>query len=959
MADPLSPKSPRKGKHVNIRIQFLDDTVHAFPIPVKAVGETLWACVCQHLQLLEADYFDLQYYSEHKLQSWLDRDKPILKQLPSPDTPLKFCVKFYTPDPGLLEDELTRYFFALQIKQDLLLGVMPCSENTAALLASYIAQAEIGDCLDEYQDHTYLSSIKFVPHQTPDLEQKIMEYHKQHIGESPSEADLNLLDTARKMELYGIRMNQAKDHEGVPLNLAVAHMGVLVFQNSTKINTFSWAKIRKLSFKRKKFLIKLHPESYVSKGYYKDTVEFFFDSRNECKSFWKKCIEHHAFFRCQVVKKLPRKKARVVSRGSSFRYSGRTQKELMEYVRGNIDTLKKLQFERSASGRISSRSTSVTPKIAMKSTSIHNSSDLHNSTASSGSHILDTPHDNHISPTRVETAEIHSDSSMSGSRSLGSPRMEHSHSLEGTPALERALRKTDSVDSSKTEALEQRGGLKKQDRKLSAPILGAKTASENTEDEHRLSRCPEVENIPEVVQEDLNSIRNDIPPNRHSLLRSASETVEHHRSMQNEHEKLSDVPPTPPPPLPPPPVYDETLMMSTPPPKYTPYTSSSAISVSSFGVPSNMSSISTPRTDENMDDESKKKVKRHLFDNAYYMAKELLMTERTYRKDLEVVCVWFRNALSGDATIINSMTDLLFLYLDPMHEFHIGFLKEIDNRISQWEGKSNSHLHGDSHKIGDLILKATTIMEKLYQNYLNRQEEIILEVELKLKRSKKFEELYKDFESQKVCYLPVNNFFLKPGHRLLHYKLILERLIKHYDQGHTDVDDCREALAKVTEITTAFGEKLKKMENLQKLIELQRDLVGIDNLVNIDRDFIREGCLQKFSRKGYQQRMFFLFSDMLVYTSRTATSLLQFKVHGQLPLRDMMVEESDQGKVAVQNCFAIYSGNKYILVAASTQEEKDKWIEDLNEAIVQAKSRTDDKLSYPSLKSSARSIFDF
>ncbi|XP_041352919.1 uncharacterized protein LOC121371237 isoform X2 [Gigantopelta aegis] len=454
MADPLSPKSPRKGKHVNIRIQFLDDTVHAFPIPVKAVGETLWACVCQHLQLLEADYFDLQYYSEHKLQSWLDRDKPILKQLPSPDTPLKFCVKFYTPDPGLLEDELTRYFFALQIKQDLLLGVMPCSENTAALLASYIAQAEIGDCLDEYQDHTYLSSIKFVPHQTPDLEQKIMEYHKQHIGESPSEADLNLLDTARKMELYGIRMNQAKDHEGVPLNLAVAHMGVLVFQNSTKINTFSWAKIRKLSFKRKKFLIKLHPESY---GYYKDTVEFFFDSRNECKSFWKKCIEHHAFFRCQVVKKLPRKKARVVSRGSSFRYSGRTQKELMEYVRGNIDTLKKLQFERSASGRISSRSTSVTPKIAMKSTSIHNSSDLHNSTASSGSHILDTPHDNHISPTRVETAEIHSDSSMSGSRSLGSPRMEHSHSLEGTPALERALRKTDSVDSSKTEALEQRG----------------------------------------------------------------------------------------------------------------------------------------------------------------------------------------------------------------------------------------------------------------------------------------------------------------------------------------------------------------------------------------------------------------------------------------------------------------------------------------------------------------------
>lgn len=58
-------------------------------------------------------------------------------------------------------------------------------------------------------------------------------------------------------------MHPAKDHEQVNLNLSVAHMGILVFQNITKINTFSWAKIRKLSFKRKKFLIKLQPEGYV------------------------------------------------------------------------------------------------------------------------------------------------------------------------------------------------------------------------------------------------------------------------------------------------------------------------------------------------------------------------------------------------------------------------------------------------------------------------------------------------------------------------------------------------------------------------------------------------------------------------------------------------------------------------------------------------------------------------
>ncbi|XP_076454234.1 uncharacterized protein LOC143289188 isoform X2 [Babylonia areolata] len=428
MADPRSPKSPRKGKVVNLRVSFLKDTIHVFQIPVKAVGQVLWEAVVNHLQLLESDYFGLEYANHNDDDCWLDNSKQILKQLPSPDSLLRFGVKFYTPDPGLLEDELTRYCFALQIRRDLQMGHLHCSENTAALLASYIVQGEIGDFLvDEYVDVSYLMTFEFLPkgQQTTEMLLKVMDYHRQHVGESPSEADSNLLDTARKVELYGIKFHPAKDHEGVALQLAVAHLGVLVFQGMTRINTFSWAKVRKLSFKRKKFLIKLHPESY---GYYKDTVEFFFDSRDRCKYFWKKCIEHHTFFRCQTVKKPPRSKARVVSRGSSFRYSGRTQKELQEYVRETV--VKRPQVERSTSGRISSRSTSVTPKISAKPT-MHNSSDLHNSTASSGSHILEyssplPP----LPPTRLETAEVHSDSSMSGSRSLGSPRLEHGLSAD-------------------------------------------------------------------------------------------------------------------------------------------------------------------------------------------------------------------------------------------------------------------------------------------------------------------------------------------------------------------------------------------------------------------------------------------------------------------------------------------------------------------------------------------------
>ncbi|XP_011297144.1 uncharacterized protein [Fopius arisanus] len=344
------PTTPRKaGKMLAVRVQMLDDTITMFQVQAKAMGRVLFDQVCKQLHLLEADYFGLEYQEPNGTKYWLDLEKPVCRQvgLSLVDPLLRFCVKFYTPDPGQLEEEFTRYLFCLQIKRDLSQGYLQCNDNTAALMASYIVQAECGDyVIEDYPDHTYLSTYKFVPHQDQELERRIMENHKKHAGQSPAEADLNLLETARRCELYGMKMHPAKDHEGVPLNLAVAHMGIIVFQHYTKINTFSWAKIRKISFKRKRFLIKLHPEGY---GYYKDTVEFFFEGRNECKNFWKKCVENHGFFRCSVVKRVIRQKTRVLSRGSSFRYSGKTQKQIVEFVRDNY--VKRQTFQRSNSFR--------------------------------------------------------------------------------------------------------------------------------------------------------------------------------------------------------------------------------------------------------------------------------------------------------------------------------------------------------------------------------------------------------------------------------------------------------------------------------------------------------------------------------------------------------------------------------------------------------------------------------
>ncbi|VDQ10682.1 unnamed protein product [Trichobilharzia regenti] len=99
----------------------------------------------------------------------------------------------------------------MQIKRDLVTGTLLCSENTAALLASYIVQAEIGDFIhEEYRTIAYLKPLKLLHEPTDERLRRVREFHKAHVGLSPTEADFALLDTARKIEFYGVRLHFAR-----------------------------------------------------------------------------------------------------------------------------------------------------------------------------------------------------------------------------------------------------------------------------------------------------------------------------------------------------------------------------------------------------------------------------------------------------------------------------------------------------------------------------------------------------------------------------------------------------------------------------------------------------------------------------------------------------------------------------------------------------------------------------
>uniref|UniRef100_A0A671XW02 FERM, ARHGEF and pleckstrin domain-containing protein 1 n=1 Tax=Sparus aurata TaxID=8175 RepID=A0A671XW02_SPAAU len=733
----LRPPTQAPGRQVSIRVQMLDDTQEVFQISQRSPGKVLFDLVCVHLNLTEGDYFGLEYQDHRKMAVWLDLLKPTLKQIRRPkNTILRFVVKFFPPDHTLLSEELTRYLFALQVKRDLACGRLICNDTSAALMVSHIIQSEIGD-FDETQSWQHLLHNKYLPDQDA-IRDKITDCHRQHVGQTPAVSDYHLLEIARRLEMYGMRLHPAKDREGTKLNLSVAHTGVLVFQGYTKINAFNWSKVRKLSFKRKRFLIKLRADPTNA---HHDTLEFAMASRDCCKIFWKICVEYHAFFRLFEEPK-PKPKPILFTRGSSFRFSGRTQKQIIDYVKDS--ELKKIPFERF-------------PQVVVN-----------------------------------------------GSGSVNGQGLGQGQSPEG-----RLL------------------------SPLTSPLLT-----------------------------DAGCVR--------------------------------------------------------------------------------------------IEDEEEARRKKFPTDKAYFIAKELLTTERTYLKDLQVITESFHGVAEKDEAFPESVKNLISTSYDPLYKFHQGFLKEVEQRLAQWEGRSNAHIKGDYQRIGDILLKNIQVVDVHL--------ECLVELERACRSIRKVETVCRDFEQQRVCYLPFNIFLLRPLHRLLHYKLILERLCKHYPPTHDDFRDCRAALADISEMVVQLQGTMMKMENFQKLLELKKDLTGIDILaipgrvglqisshfVNLSlsafcptlghmfvfnlQEFIRLGCLSKLSGKGLQQRMFFLFSDSLVYTSRGMTPSNQFKVHGQLPLYGMTIRESEE-EWGVPHSFTLFGQRQSVVVAASCASEMERWVEDIRMAI--------------------------
>uniref|UniRef100_A0A3B3WJC6 FERM domain-containing protein n=1 Tax=Poecilia mexicana TaxID=48701 RepID=A0A3B3WJC6_9TELE len=336
-------KTTKRLKTVPVKVTLLDGSEYDTAVEKFAKGQTLLDMVCGHLNLLERDYFGLTFIDSDSSKNWLDPSKEIKKQIRIGSWTFGFAVKFYPPDPSVLIEDITRYYLCLQLRDDILSGRLPCSFVTHALLGSYTVQAELGDYDPEEHGPDYVSEFHFAPNQTRELEERVMELHRNYRGMTPAEAEMNFLENAKKLSMYGVDLHHAKDSEGIDIMLGVSANGLLIYRDRLRINRFAWPKILKISYKRSNFYIKIRPGEYEQ---FESTIGFKLPNHRASKRLWKVCIEHHTFFR--LVSPEPPPKGFLVI-GSKFRYSGRTQAQTRQ-ASALIDRPAP-QFDRSVSKR--------------------------------------------------------------------------------------------------------------------------------------------------------------------------------------------------------------------------------------------------------------------------------------------------------------------------------------------------------------------------------------------------------------------------------------------------------------------------------------------------------------------------------------------------------------------------------------------------------------------------------
>uniref|UniRef100_A0A673I0H8 Phosphatidylinositol 3,4,5-trisphosphate-dependent Rac exchanger 1 protein-like n=1 Tax=Sinocyclocheilus rhinocerous TaxID=307959 RepID=A0A673I0H8_9TELE len=327
---------------------------------------------------------------------------------------------------------------------------------------------------------------------------------------------------------------------------------------------------------------------------------------------------------------------------------------------------------------------------------------------------------------------------------------------------------------------------------------------------------------------------------------------------------------------------------------------------------------------------------------------EILNTERDYVRNLAFLQSAFlqriRQTAENQQCLTPEQVKILFSNIESILEVHCEFLSTLDASL---QPEPQAH-----HSLGHVFLKFRDRFSVYGEYCSNHEKALRLLMELnKIPHVRTFLLHLMLLGGKKSTDVPLEGYLLSPIQRICKYPLLLKELLKRTSKKHSDYPAVEKALQAMKAVCCNINETKRQMEKLEALEILQSHIEGWEgtNLTDICTELLLQGNLLKISAGNIQERVFFLFDNLLVYCKRKSrvsgkkstkrTKSIngpQYVFRGRINTEVMEVENVEDGTADYHsNNYTVTSGwkihntakNKWFVCMAKNAEDKQKWLD--------------------------------
>jgi len=295
---------------------------------------------------------------------------------------------------------------------------------------------------------------------------------------------------------------------------------------------------------------------------------------------------------------------------------------------------------------------------------------------------------------------------------------------------------------------------------------------------------------------------------------------------------------------------------------------------------------------------------------------EIFSSEVSYLNQLELAMNFFRKPVMESKLNMPNALKAIFDNLESVYNVNGELLNQL-------------RLHGED--VGSAFQKIAPFF-KLYSVYAYDYRQGMATLQDLPKINPKLDAFIKRQESRPEVCSKLGSLLIAPIQRIPRYRLLLKELLSHTPTSHPHHQSILDALKEVEASTEHINTLVSEQENMQRIIELQKSLVGgRPTLVHPGRRLLKEGSLMKISRKGKKahSRYFVLMSDVLMYCKSTSPPPGSLKCCCVLPLRKCSVQE----KTMSDNLFIITCNNVQLSVYSEEPYSTQTWVKAIKQAI--------------------------